>query len=233
MDDANTIYQELGENIRIFRKQKKITQVDLGIQINKSSSCISKYEKGEIVIDIVTLIDIANALDVPLETLYPHSAKKSNIEGNHAPLHPYFKNTPLFLFWYNGIEKKIKKCAIKINDNSTTATLFMEPQSATHYTNCTYLMHGEIINSESHTYLYAHNPLYVNDFIFISISNLDLTLSNSICHMTAMSTQNRTIATKGYLSRPTEIPTDSNLLDLLRFNKMDIQRIKSTNFLML
>lgn len=56
------ISQEIGRRIRAFRKMRKLTLDELALIIYKSKSTISKYEKGEISIDIETLYDIADAL---------------------------------------------------------------------------------------------------------------------------------------------------------------------------
>ena len=50
---------EIGKKIRNFRKNQKMTIEELAKLINKSKATVSKYEKGEIIIDIVTLYEIA------------------------------------------------------------------------------------------------------------------------------------------------------------------------------
>lgn len=44
---------EIGNRIRNFRKKRSITIEELARLINKSRATVSKYEKGEIVLDIV------------------------------------------------------------------------------------------------------------------------------------------------------------------------------------
>lgn len=63
------ISKEIGQNIRRTRKMRKITHQQLAQAIGKSQSAISKYESGEIAVDIDTLYAIANALQVHIETL--------------------------------------------------------------------------------------------------------------------------------------------------------------------
>ena len=63
------INQEIGKKIRIFRKMRNLTLDELALKIYKSKSTISKYEKGEIAIDIETLYDIADALMINVEQL--------------------------------------------------------------------------------------------------------------------------------------------------------------------
>ena len=54
----------LGENIRDLRKSKNITQEQLAKRIGVKRSVISKYENNTVNINISTLDEIANALDV-------------------------------------------------------------------------------------------------------------------------------------------------------------------------
>lgn len=56
------ISKEIGQNIRRTRKMRKITHQQLAQAIGKSQSAISKYESGEIAVDIDTLYAIADAL---------------------------------------------------------------------------------------------------------------------------------------------------------------------------
>ena len=49
------ISKEIGQNIRRTRKMRKITHQQLAQAIGKSQSAISKYESGEIAVDIDTL----------------------------------------------------------------------------------------------------------------------------------------------------------------------------------
>ena len=82
------ISKEIGQNIRRTRKMRKITHQQLAQAIGKSQSAISKYESGEIAVDIDTLYAIADALQVHIETLlyFPNTATSSST----------LKNAPLF-----------------------------------------------------------------------------------------------------------------------------------------
>lgn len=65
----------VGERIQLYRKAKNITQKELGQMINKEKSVISKYESAQVAIDIQTLYEISDALEVPLSALV----------GQHVP----------------------------------------------------------------------------------------------------------------------------------------------------
>ena len=56
------INQEIGMRIRNFRKRKNMTLLELSAKICKSKATLSKYERGEIVIDISTLYELQISL---------------------------------------------------------------------------------------------------------------------------------------------------------------------------
>ena len=78
------IMQEIGKKIKVFRKKRQMTMQELASAIYKSKATISKYEKGQITIDIITLYDIARVLNVQIsEFLYhplPTSQAKTSLE---------------------------------------------------------------------------------------------------------------------------------------------------------
>ncbi|MDU1412705.1 MAG: helix-turn-helix transcriptional regulator [Clostridium sp.] len=57
-------YKVLGENIKHFRKNLRLTQKELGNKILKSEISIRKYESGISNIPPATLIDICNVLKI-------------------------------------------------------------------------------------------------------------------------------------------------------------------------
>ena len=61
----NGINARVGARIRLYRRAKKLTLIQLSAMIHKSKATLSKYETGDIAIDVETLYDIAAALDMP------------------------------------------------------------------------------------------------------------------------------------------------------------------------
>lgn len=59
----------IGENIKKYRKQKKMTQPELAAMIGKSESSIRKYENGSVTPDIETIQNIANSLNTDIYSL--------------------------------------------------------------------------------------------------------------------------------------------------------------------
>ena len=57
----------MGQRIKKYRKSRGYTIEQFSAMINKSKATLSKYENGAITIDIETLYDIAQALDIDLK----------------------------------------------------------------------------------------------------------------------------------------------------------------------
>lgn len=61
--------KQIGSNIALFRKRRGLTQAGLAEKINYSDKAISKWERGESVPDVVTMVSLAQQLDVSVDAL--------------------------------------------------------------------------------------------------------------------------------------------------------------------
>ena len=61
------ISQHVGSRIRMYRKMRGLTIQQLADQIHKSRASVSKYETGEITLDIETLHEISQVLQVHMQ----------------------------------------------------------------------------------------------------------------------------------------------------------------------
>ena len=71
----------IGQNIRIFREGRRMTQTALGKSVGISFQQIQKYEKGENRVGSDRLVKIADALGVPVARLFD-----SSVEGPDGPI---------------------------------------------------------------------------------------------------------------------------------------------------
>lgn len=56
-------------NLTFYRKKKGISQIELGVLLNKDRSNISRYESGQTLPDIEILLELCNILGVSLNTI--------------------------------------------------------------------------------------------------------------------------------------------------------------------
>ena len=74
----------MNDRIRKIRKQKGITQIELGNRIGVSQQVITNYERGIREPNIETLLKIAGALDISLETLIGKKTIKPDEQTSRA-----------------------------------------------------------------------------------------------------------------------------------------------------
>ena len=59
----------LGKNIGAYRKQQGLTQAGLAEKLNYSDKAISKWERGESIPDVLTLMQLAELFGVTVDDL--------------------------------------------------------------------------------------------------------------------------------------------------------------------
>lgn len=87
----------IGARIKLFRKHQNLTLEELAYMVHKSPSTICKYENGRINIDILTLSEIANAMEIeisqltdfPAERTKPAVRNTANFFRRHNRFHVY------------------------------------------------------------------------------------------------------------------------------------------------
>ncbi len=92
----DTNISNIGEKIKSYRKVKNMSIEELGNIIGKSKTTIVRYENNEIVLDILTAIEICNALNIHLDDLFDITTDNStdiNILTNP------FNSNQLYLYY--------------------------------------------------------------------------------------------------------------------------------------
>jgi transcriptional regulator with XRE-family HTH domain len=67
--DSEKLKQQIGANIAAFRRQMGITQAELAEKLNYTDKAVSKWERGESVPDVMTLVQVAELFSVSLDEL--------------------------------------------------------------------------------------------------------------------------------------------------------------------
>lgn len=78
-----------------YRKSRGLTLENLGNKIGKTKATISKYERGEIIPDIVTALEICNVLDITLSQLFPMESASKKYNSRNP-----FDVDKLYLYYY-------------------------------------------------------------------------------------------------------------------------------------
>lgn len=109
--------EHIGNRIRMYRKVQGMTLQQLADTIHKSRASVSKYETGEITLDIETLFDISKALQVSLNQLtdfQPPAPEPAQEEPHAIGKSPFFQAKRLYFYFYDGRYKRLKDGIIDI-----------------------------------------------------------------------------------------------------------------------
>ena len=68
--NTDIFYKKLGENLRLIRKQHKITQEKLGEQLGLTKSAIVNYETGIRKIPFDILVQLTETYQIDIKSLY-------------------------------------------------------------------------------------------------------------------------------------------------------------------
>lgn len=143
------ISEETGKKIHYFRQARGFTLDDLAKKIHKSKATISKYESGAVSIDIETLCEISDALQVaPEQLLFYKSRQVNNPVLEYSPA--FFRDVnKLYACFYDGRNGKINHSVIDILSQTGTnrfkVAMYMNYGSLEQYHKCenTYLGYME------------------------------------------------------------------------------------------
>ena len=230
MDDINI---EIGRKIKNFRKGKNMTIKELAQMINKSKSTVSKYENGDIAIDIPTLYEISNALNVHVEQLLYIRPNIENISTNNI-VNAFFRNSSKFYSYiYDGRSNEIIRCVIDIiahtEDLSYKTILYMNVKDFDNYQNCENTYYGFTKHYDTLTSMVLQNQATPLEQISINILASFLDTDKIWGLMSGVSFRPfMPIALKMLFSK-NPLEENGDLIKKLKISKEDIKLMKLYN----
>ena len=159
------IQRLVGARLRMYRKAKGFTLEDLSRKVYKSKSILSKYELGESIVDIATLCDLADALEIDIRLLLdrplPHS--QQGISRRYG----IFVNQGLYLYMLvrNKTYKLIKSYLSFADDSEgqISAILYMNTPDLSDYTKCAEIYTGNLVCFPTNAVIQLSNHLAPED----------------------------------------------------------------------
>lgn len=226
---------EIGKRIRNFRKMRHMTLEEMSAVICKSKSTISKYEKGEIAVDIETLYELADALHIHVEQLLYCRPKRTVIQTFNN--HPAFFNgvSRFFSYIFDGRNNQLIRCVFDVlseaENNQYKIMMYMNFSSYDHYQNCENTYWGYI----------EHYDAVTN----IVLTNQDTPMEKASVQILAsyLDSDTKWGLWNGFSSRPmmpiamkmlfskTPLKEDLSLIRQLKVSKEDIRLLKLYNML--
>lgn len=104
----------VGERIRFYRKQQRLSLEALAKLIHKSKGTLSKYESGVITIDIVTLFEIQKVLNIDITHFLPPG------KGNIPQMMGIFFDKDKDIYMYHMTNRTVHMSVIKLCQDTQT-----------------------------------------------------------------------------------------------------------------
>ena len=192
------INKHIGQQIKMYRKVQGLTLQELADLIHKSRASVSKYENGDITLDVETLYDISKALHINMNQLIDYESEseflkeKLPVTSNRSP---FYEAKRLYFYFFDGRYNRLKDGIIDIfpsqdQPGEFNATFSINSitsygrGSSTYYTGkvvySDMLIRFSFVNQYNkleEDLLYIFNPLEIRDFtegLLCGISSADL-----------------------------------------------------------
>ena len=223
----------VGARIRHFRKKRGMTLAELASRVYKSQSAISKYEHGEVAIDVTTLYAIADALQVGIDLLL-YIPERPRPQRTEQGLPSFFDGCSHFYSYvFDGRVNKIIRCAFDVLDETSAmeygVAMYMNFTDYDAYQDCETSYKGTMSHQDALT-----NILLVNRespieqaSVQILASYLDTDTKWGLCNGLS-SRPMMPIATKMLFSKR-RLDEGADLIRELKISRDDIRMLKLYN----
>jgi len=222
----------VGQRIRLYRKMKGMTIEAFAGMIGKSKATVSKYENGDISIDIETLFVIAEALEVSVNQLVDY-AEETAEKGENAGKNPLSRSR-YYMYFYDGRRSRIARNVIEVQDGGQEngifeANMYAYLQNFENYYQCKLLYHGVMRRSDTFVNFNFENQNNKVERAFLyainSFSHSDR-MAGLYC---GLSTQPILPACFKFVLSPEILEENEELKAELMVSKEDIKMLKKMN----
>lgn len=152
---------QIGKRIRGCRKKRQMTIEQLAKAIAKSKATVSKYEKGEIAMDVETLYEVADALHVHVEQILCVREERAALEANgNAPA--FFSGVSQFYSYiFDGRCNQLVRCVFDVLSQSEPGKykimMYMNFRDYDNYQDCENTYWGYIEHYDALTNIHLNN----------------------------------------------------------------------------
>lgn len=161
--------REVGERIRFFRKKRGYTQVEFADLLYKSKSIVSKYERGEVAIDILTIRQIAEILHVPISSLLDDDLSQAEPLFDESGVSEEFGEkdsvSSEYIYTYFAHENKPVLRGMHLKYNQDKAVLYVYPTDVIDGKSFEHYYTGSVIKDSTFMRVLVANPVVKNDVV--------------------------------------------------------------------
>lgn len=224
----------VGKRIRLYRKTKNMTIEAFAGMINKSKATVSKYENGDISIDVETLFTIAEALGISINQLidYEDPAVPTETGGGMVTKRNTGK-TRHYLYFYDGRRNRIVRNIIEVQgvgENGVYgANLYADLEDFSNCYKCKFLYHGTMRKYDAFTNFNFENQNNKVERVFLYAINSFTHSGRMIGMFSGLSTQPILPAAFKFLLSPDSMEENEEMKAQLVFTKEDIKQMKKMN----
>ena len=171
INTVHTPAEHGAQRIRMYRTRQHMTIDTLARKLHVSTSTISKYENGRLALNVATLFEIADALNVSVNQLTDYQAPgKPRLEKTDE--RSFFKRSNIFyMYQYFAIDRKIYHCVLEVQANPEhdydDIILYYDVADEYNYTDAQYIYKGTMFVHDFITNIYCKNPYNESDDLSI------------------------------------------------------------------
>lgn len=225
--------EHIGGRIRLFRKHINLTLEELAYLVHKSPSTLSKYERGSVNIDILTLSEIADALGIGISQLTDFSTRRrmpsgrndSNLFKRHDRFHVYYLYSPM---------KQVLQGFLEVtgstNQTEDNVVLYLGSEKGFDVKEPLFIYTGTMICDESYAYISMQNSSGMKDMLYIMIKTPQWMRNATKGLVLSVSSTHGCPAASSMLFSAEEMELNEELTDILRADRDEIvDFVRQTN----
>lgn len=223
----------VGRRIRLYRKTKNLTIETFAGMIHKSKATVSKYENGDISIDIETLFVIAEALGVSINQLVDY-AEETPADAAEDGVKRKLSKSRYYMYFYDGRRNRIARNIIEVQDGGEEngvfdANMYAYLDSFDNYYQCKLLYHGVMRRYDTFVNFNFENQNNKVERAFLYAINSFSHSGRMAGLYCGLSTQPILPASFKFVLSPEILEEDDELKAELTVSKEDIKALKKMN----
>jgi len=222
----NNMYHAIGQKLKACRKAKKITLKQLASLLDKSPATLSKYENGEVSIDLEILIEWCRQLNLDIKTLLP-STQATNDELV-IPRYESLYVERLYVYWYSKMHNCISLAVLENDNLSGKSVCFHTVHDVNKISKSEYFYTGNVTYSDVSTDFVYYNTAPPFDMLTFSIPSLTKDKTYKVGILTSITFHFQDVCIKALASK--EPVTDQEfLLDKLLLTNEELKEFRRGN----
>ena len=225
----------VGQRIKKYRKSRGYTIEQFSAMIGKSKATVSKYENGTITIDIDTLYDVSQKLDIDLKCFLDYQPPDLHAEPV-LPKNFYFNQPCAYMYYFDGRIRQIVRSLLSFSPStageSVDVMLYMGLEDFAKPDRCQHLFTGEMKAFDTITHMVLNNQINDAEKMYICMLNPMQTRTPAVGLLSGIGSSPffAPIALKTLISKE-PLEENDRLLNSIKLDKDDYHLLKYYNMM--